>query len=195
MSLWLIMKKDYQNNLLLILLAILLLAACSATTRYQILSGIFDGVPDPNAKLKEISDSTKVDTSFTQKDLLPTKILEPKFIYHPPYQNRMCYGCHNMQMGNALIKPIPDLCYNCHENITEENSVLHGPVAMGDCNVCHSAHLAENKFLLKRKSRDLCLFCHEVEAVNENKNHFATEEYECLDCHDPHSGKDRFLLN
>ena len=75
MSLWLIMKKDYRNNFLLIFLAILLLVACSATTRYQILSGIFDGVPDPNAKLKEISDSTKIDTSFTKKKLRPTKIL------------------------------------------------------------------------------------------------------------------------
>lgn len=75
-----------------------------------------------------------------------------------------------------------------------KNPSLHGPVAMGNCKVCHSPHFAENKFLLIRTGRNLCLHCHESTYVYENKHHFATDEYQCLDCHDPHSGKDRFLL-
>jgi predicted CXXCH cytochrome family protein len=189
------MKRIYIHELIFIILAVCILAACSATTRYQVLSTIFDGVPDPNAKQKQISDSLNVDTLFTNNNIKTGTIKEPEFIYHPPYQNRMCNGCHDMQRGNALIKPIPDLCYRCHENITEKNPALHGPVAMGDCNVCHSPHLAKNKFLLIRKGRDLCFHCHETTYIYENKNHFATEEYDCLDCHDPHGGKDRFLLN
>ena len=188
------MKRIYIYEILFFFLSVIIITACSATTRYQVLSSIFDGVPNPNAKQKEISDSLLVDTLYTRSNLTAA-IKEPEFIYHPPYQNRMCGGCHNKLKGNELIKSIPDLCYNCHENLTGKNPALHGPVAMGDCNVCHSPHLAKNKFLLVRKGRELCLHCHELNQINENKNHFAVEEYECLDCHDPHSGKDRFLLN
>ena len=188
-------KRVYIYEVLFFFLSVIIIAACSATTRYQVLSTIFDGVPDPNAKQKEISDTLKVDTLLTKNNLKTSAVKKSEFIYHPPYQNRMCAACHNMQMCNALIKSIPDLCYKCHENLTGKNPSLHGPVAMGECGVCHSPHLSKNKFLLVRKGRDLCLYCHEATYVFENKNHFATEEYACLDCHDPHSGKDRYLLN
>ena len=189
------MKRVYFLEFIIIILAAIIIAACSATSRYQILSGVFDGVPDPNVKQKTISDSLNKDNQSIQQTSIINKDKEPEFIYHPPYRNRMCSGCHDMQKGNALVKSIPDLCYKCHENITEENPALHGPVAMGDCNACHSPHLANFKFLLQREGRDLCLHCHEETYVYENKNHFATEEHGCLDCHNPHSGKDRFLLN
>ena len=189
------MKRVYFSEFIIVILTVFIIAACSATSRYQLLSGIFDGVPNPNEKQKQITESSNIDTLSTKGNLEAVKNKEPEFIYHPPYRNRMCAGCHDMQKGNALIKPIPSLCYKCHENITEENPAIHGPVAMGDCGACHSPHLAKNKFLLVRKGRDLCLHCHEATYVYENKNHFATEEYDCLNCHNPHSGKDRFLLN
>jgi predicted CXXCH cytochrome family protein len=189
------MKRIYIHEFIFIILACCTFAACSTTTRYQILSSVFDGVPNPNAKQKQITDSLKIDTPFNESNLTTIRDIEPEFIYHPPYQNRMCGGCHDMLKGNELIKPIPDLCYKCHENITEKNPALHGPVAMGECNVCHSPHLAKNKFLLVSEGRDLCLHCHEATYIYENKNHFATEEYDCLDCHDPHGGEDRYLLN
>ena len=189
----LVKKLKYYS--FLISLVVLLVSACSTTSRYQILSTFFDGVPNPNQKQIELSDSVKVDSLNTKDELKANEKKAPEFIYHPPYRNRMCSGCHNILKGNELNKPIPELCYNCHENITEKNPALHGPVAMGDCQVCHSPHLAKNKFLLKRSGRELCFYCHNEAEILENKNHFAAEEYGCLDCHDPHSGKDRFLLN
>lgn len=174
---------------------LVLLFSCSSSTNYQILSTFFDGVPDPNAKPKAIVDSIKVDSLAALKRNKIRLIEEDEFIFHPPYRNRLCKDCHNVNVSNELIKPVPDLCYKCHENFAERNPSLHGPVAMGDCQVCHSAHFTKNKFLLKRTGRDLCLHCHEKTYVFENKHHFATEEYQCLDCHNPHSGKDRFLLN
>ena len=188
------MKRVYIYELILVTISVLIITACSATTKYQVLSTLFDGVPDPNAKQKEIADTVITAAQVPPKKTNLAEVKKPEFIYHPPYQNRMCSACHNMQLGNALIKPIPDLCYKCHENLTGKNPALHGPVAMGECSVCHSPHLSKNKFLLVRKGRELCLHCHEATYVFENKNHFATEEYACLDCHDPHSGKDRFLL-
>ncbi|MCB0732227.1 MAG: hypothetical protein KDC88_14470 [Ignavibacteriae bacterium] len=180
---------------IIILMIVQFISACSATSRYQILSTFFDGVPNPNEKQIQLQDTIKTDTLVSKTNLKIEDKNTPEFNYHPPYRNRMCSGCHNVLKGNALTKPIPQLCYNCHENITKKNPALHGPVAMGDCQVCHSPHLANNKFLLKRIGRELCLYCHEESDILENKNHFAAEEHGCLDCHDPHSGKDRFLLN
>lgn len=173
----------------------MMLFSCSVSTKHQILTTFFDGVPDPNAKPKAIVDSLKLDSLANLKNEKVKIDNEPKYIFHPPYKNRLCKDCHNLENSNQLIKSIPGLCYKCHENFSDKNPSLHGPVAMGDCQVCHSPHFAENKFLLKRTGRDLCLSCHESTYVYENKHHFATEEYQCLDCHNPHSGKDRFLLN
>lgn len=188
------MKRVYIYDLIFIVLTVIIITACGSTTKYQVLSTFFDGVPDPNEKQKELTDTIKTTQMLSNQKPKLSTAKKPEFIYHPPYQNRMCSACHNIQLGNALAKPIPELCYNCHENLTGKNPALHGPVAMGECSVCHSPHLSKNKFLLVRKGRDLCLHCHEATYVFENKNHFATEEYACLDCHDPHSGMDRFLL-
>ena len=175
--------------------AVVILLSCSSSTKHQILSTFFDGVPDPNAKPKAIVDSLKADSLANIKNENYKTVNEVKFVFHPPYKNRLCKDCHNLERSNQLTKPIPDLCYKCHEKFSKKNPSLHGPVAMGDCQVCHSPHFTENNFLLKRAGRDLCLHCHESTYVYENKHHFATEEYQCLDCHDPHSGQDRFLLN
>jgi len=189
------MKKVLKYKIFLYIFGVIIIVSCSSSARYKILSSIFDGVPDPNARQKEISDSLKTDSLLTKKKLVTARNKKPSFIYHPPYQNRLCKACHNISRGNKLLKPVPELCFKCHEDITAKNPVIHGPVAMGDCVVCHSPHLAKYKFLLKRKGNALCHYCHNQEDLSKNKMHFAIEEHDCLDCHNPHSGKDRFLLN
>ncbi len=190
--------NKYIFNTLLLLYAVTVIVSCSASARYKILSTVFDGVPDPNARQKEIIDSLKIDSLLAKNKLILTKKKavnqNDMYFFHPPYQNRMCKECHNVTEGNKLVKEVPALCYTCHEDLTEKNPALHGPVAMGNCIVCHSPHLARFKNLLKRNGNDLCFFCHESEDINNSKSHFATEEYDCLDCHNPHSGKNRFLL-
>ncbi len=186
-------EKKNRKKLIILFLIILLSYSCSSSTNYQILSTFFDGVNDPNEKPKEKTDSLKVKQTVefkTQKN----NVIEKTYIYHPPFKNRLCKDCHNLELSNQLVLAVPNLCYKCHENYSQKNPSLHGPVAMGNCKVCHSPHFAENKFLLIRTGRNLCLHCHESTYVYENKHHFATDEYQCLDCHDPHSGKDRFLL-
>ena len=104
------MKRVYIYELIFITVSVLIITACSSTTKYQVLSTFFDGVPDPNEKQKSITDTVKTAQVVpNQKPKLST-VTKPEFIYHPPYQNRMCGVCHNMQLGNALIKPIPELC-------------------------------------------------------------------------------------
>ncbi|GBD92243.1 doubled CXXCH motif [bacterium BMS3Abin04] len=189
------MKRINKYEIFLFIFSVIILVSCSTTTRYEILSTIFDGVPNPNAKQKEIADSLKADTLFTKNKLLTAKIKKTDFFYHPPYRKRLCNACHNVDKGNKLVKPMPGLCYTCHKNMTGKDPVIHGPVAMGDCLACHNPHLAKNKFLLKRKGRALCLYCHNPAVINKDKIHFASEELDCLDCHNPHSGKNKFLLN
>ena len=86
------MKRVYLNEFIIAVLTVCIIAACSATSRYQILSGVFDGVPDPNAKQKLVSDSLNTDTLSTIHSPTTVAEKEPEFIYHPPYRNRMCAG-------------------------------------------------------------------------------------------------------
>ncbi len=176
-------------------LLLLTVISCSSSTRYQILSTLFDGVPDPNAKQKALTDSLSTDSLNINEVKTPKFVAEQVFVYHPPYQNRSCTNCHNIQKGNELIKSLPELCYECHDSVTEEYKFQHGPAASGNCNECHSPHLSKNEYLLLRKGNELCLYCHNSEDIFKNKAHFAVDEYTCIDCHNPHGGNDRLLLN
>ena len=52
------------------------------------------------------------------------------------------------------------LCFSCHENNKTNRAFVHGPVAAGDCNICHNPHSAPYDNLAEEKGADLCLLCH-----------------------------------
>ena len=165
---------------------LMIIVDCSPRNRHKILSIFFDGVPDIDKKQVVSTDSTVSDSSRTEAALQKIRSHQPEYLFHPPYKDRSCNNCHNLGQSGRLILPQPDLCYECHENFSEELSWLHGPVAGGYCTSCHNPHMAKNPKLLKRTGQLLCYFCHTKSDVLKNPTHEEIEDADCTECHDPH---------
>jgi predicted CXXCH cytochrome family protein len=87
------------------------------------------------------------------------------------------------------------LCFSCHENNKTNKEFLHGPVAAGDCNVCHNPHASDYKYQLEAEGNVLCFLCHEdrrAEFTRKSVHKPVTES--CAVCHDSHSGGWKYLL-
>jgi predicted CXXCH cytochrome family protein len=158
---------------------------CTPVKKYQVLSFFFDGVPDPNKK-------TEVLTPV--HDTVIVAATKPEFYTHKPYEEEKCKSCHAEGYSNALLKPLPELCYTCHEDFNNKYPSVHGPVASGNCLTCHNQHMAKNEKLLIRAGRDLCLFCHNSKQILTSEIHKRIEDKNCTECHNPHGGNNRGML-
>ncbi len=167
--------------------------SCNRQTTYDILSTFFDGVPDPNAKKEVKQDSTKLASNKNELRSLRGK-KESEFVFHPPFQERACTDCHNLEEGNRLLEQPPALCFNCHDDFSENYTYLHGPVVSGNCTGCHNPHMASEKKLLERTGQDLCLYCHEQKDVFKNEAHEGIDDATCIECHNPHGGDDQYFF-
>lgn len=77
----------------------------------------------------------------------------------------------------------------CHADIGQLPQV-HGPVAIGACEVCHQAVAGEeHSFDLAREESELCTFCHSSRPLEVRHKPF--EVGSCESCHAPHGGADR----
>ncbi len=179
---------------LLILLIVIYLSGCSTTQNYKTLSFFFDGVPDPANDSANRVGSMINKTDTVALALRTVSKASPQKGIHPPYQDKQCKSCHDQSTMGKLIKPQPDLCYQCHVNFDTKYKVLHGPVAGGQCTMCHSPHLSVNPDLLARTGQALCLYCHESGTVMETEAHKGIKEANCTECHNPHGGENRSFL-
>lgn len=81
----------------------------------------------------------------------------------------------------------------CHVAI-KSYDVVHGPVAIDACGVCHEVvDEQEHQFAIIRDRQALCTYCHEFDVEAMPIVHTPTKEGECLGCHNPHGGHDRTL--
>lgn len=99
-----------------------------------------------------------------------------------------CHGPHSTDYPKQLVKPVPDLCFVCHNReikdtkgvplpspkdiYTGQGMTLHKPFAQGKCVDCHSPHPVNEHRLLKghypegfytsysEDSYALCFQCH-----------------------------------
>lgn len=79
----------------------------------------------------------------------------------------------------------------CHSGMGKDKFV-HGPVAVGQCNVCH-VEQGNHKFAPIKKASDLCYKCHE--RVDTKKGvHTPVREGNCTKCHNPHQSPYRLML-
>jgi predicted CXXCH cytochrome family protein len=132
---------------------------------------------------------------------------------HPPAQAGLCTTCHNPHQSDharLLRKPVPELCFTCHEPAKFKGKVVHGPVAEGNCVGCHAPHSAKNKPLLDKTSPELCFGCHAAQLKDAQgrmlpaiKSLFDDKEAtlhppfaagECSFCHQPHTSEQVRLL-
>ena len=189
------MRAFRLKRLIYTAVALMSLVACSPASRYKILSVFFDGVPNPDKETTVVQDSLQLantNISNARRNL----ITKPTYVFHPPYRDKDCDDCHERSGSNRLLEPQPELCYDCHDDFSEEFTYQHGPVASGNCTACHNPHLAKNEKLLKRTGQLICLYCHESKQVFANEEHEDLDETdECTDCHSPHGGEDKFFLD
>lgn len=185
-------KKIYA--LLMSVFIVVYLSGCSSTSHYKLLSFFFDGVPDPAIELAQhTSDSIrKADTSLIAQNLI--KDSGPTSYVHTPYQDKQCNSCHDRSSMGKLIKSMPELCYDCHEDFSKKYKVLHGPVGGGQCTMCHNTHTSPNESLLVRTGQDLCLHCHDSKQLITTETHKQMNDAGCTTCHNPHGGNDLSFL-
>ena len=174
------------------MMTFLLLASCDETERHKALTFFFDGVPPlrtetPGAQPAGLKDNRGAD-----------KAPAGGWHIHEPVKN--CTLCHGelRRAGSSrkvqLIAEVPQLCYTCHKEYSALEAWVHGPVATGNCLLCHEPHKAQNEFLLRKPVPGLCYQCHEEQAIRMIKNHAEGSYTRCIDCHEGHASTTRGLL-
>lgn len=117
---------------------------------------------------------------------------------HEPIKN--CVSCHGERWEQAstdqpnLVAPVPKLCYGCHKEFISLEGWVHGPVATGNCLLCHVSHEANNKSLLSKPIPELCYQCHGAGMLQSVANHSDKSYDKCNDCHEGHTSPGRMLL-
>ncbi len=159
--------------------------------KYHFLSTFLDGVPLPQSMQPVVlvtidSVPPTLDTT-TIKNLVTQKPLANALFLHEPYAEKRCFECHEMDTGKKFGSDIGSLCYTCHQDFSNLDGFVHGPVAVGLCQGCHNPHSSKYEFLLARTGDDLCTFCHDVMSSNSLELHQIDSEKTCLECHDPHN--------
>ncbi len=166
------------------------LVRCTPAKKSHVLSLLFDGAIDSTQKTANVS---LVDTNAVAT-ISSSKVFKPEFYVHKPYAEDKCKSCHAEGFSNALIKPVPELCYTCHQDFSTKYKTLHGPLNSGNCTACHDQHMAKNEKLLIRTGQEICLYCHESKQIFKAKQHELIGNKNCTECHNPHGGDDRFIL-
>ncbi len=110
----------------------------------------------------------------TADELVPMKVIQPATRPAAPLPaNATCItaACH------AALRQAPH---------------IHGPIANGNCFVCHAPDAGNHTYPLKLAGSQTCTFCHSVSGTMKHQ-HKALEKG-CITCHQPHTSQVKFLL-
>jgi predicted CXXCH cytochrome family protein len=109
-----------------------------------------------------------------------------------------CIGCHAAHASptEGSTGRVPELCYECHESLAPAalKGWVHGPVAVGQCQLCHEPHKTGNQHLLRERIPALCYGCHEEESVKSIGDHWRESYVDCSNCHEGHVSPEQHLL-
>ncbi|MCH7917276.1 MAG: hypothetical protein IIC50_04745 [Planctomycetes bacterium] len=170
-------------------------SSCGESARRSLLTFFFEGVP---ARPEETAESPARPDS-RDDDLFALKAsAELTWYVHEPV--RQCERCHGDQIERqfsrevGLVADVPQLCYECHQEIAVHRHWVHEPVAEGDCLWCHEPHRSLHEHLLLEPAPGLCYQCHDSRAIEEIDYHDLPGYRRCTDCHTGHSSDIKFLL-
>ena len=180
-------------GLMLLVLLGIFVVSCDEVKRHNALTFFFEGVPPlgQDQLAEELVDSGSSQLSQ----------MRPKQLWYVHQPRRDCTLCHDKSRQRVfssqtyLIKPIPELCYECHGDYTTSASYVHGPVAVGQCLLCHNPHRSRIEHLLKEPQPRICYLCHNIDAVKSIPAHLVKQEFACTDCHNAHTSSVKYLLN
>lgn len=150
---------------------------------YSILSGgVHPKIPDPKKSNCKVCHSNVLG----EKNHLPVE--------------EGCFSCHNFEFREEklfvnLNSPVPELCYQCHDNYkkVKEYKSLH--MVFEECSNCHLSHSSKNDWLLLEKLPELCFQCHDVKELKEKKHkNQPVNGTNCISCHNPHFSNNKKLL-
>ncbi len=111
-----------------------------------------------------------------------------------------CAECHGESVeprssGDVpLVTPVPRLCFGCHEQYVALDGWVHGPVATGDCLLCHTPHQITDQTSLTAAIPDLCYRCHTTSTLQLVAGHSDRSYAQCGNCHTSHASLSRKLL-
>jgi len=186
------MPSAPTSNRALLFFFLLVLVLCSGC-QDKWLRIFLDGVPEPEIQEEAASEQT-VQPQAEQpaaQEAKPAIIMASR---HPDYVARRCDRCHDIKSVNYLTSEKREICFSCHQREKFEGTFIHGPVAVGDCLVCHHPHESINGKLLQLAGNDLCFKCHRSEKLSQVEEHSRMEDTGCLVCHLPHVSDNRFFL-
>jgi predicted CXXCH cytochrome family protein len=122
-------------------------------------------------------------------------IMQIRRIKHQALRScRQCHAKRSSYRAKKFRKPIPELCYDCHDDYRILNKPLHGPVAVGACLFCHRPHVSSYIHLQRVSQPSLCTRCHEMKDDTISKIHQGASDQLCTQCHDPHAGSNPMFL-
>ncbi len=196
------MAKRQNSNFVytISVLILLLFIGCSVERQHKLLVTFFDGVDKEVVAGPGISRDSLARDAMVKRDNLMQKVRPDKFT-HKPYLERKCDNCHKQDDRGAvknlpeLLKPMPDLCFKCHNDFRQAYKYVHGPVASGGCLKCHNQHYSSYPKLLTREGQQICTTCHNGSDLFRNRFHRNIEDANCTTCHNPHGSNRRYMLN
>ncbi len=174
--------------------------SCDPVRDHEALTFFFDGVPPLEGETVTSKDVPVLDanTPDSQAEQAQAKDKEIWYTHNP---EKGCEQCHKKIQGSQwavpeFVEPVPELCYSgCHDDYTKSSAAyVHGPVASGECLLCHDAHQSRNKHLLKEPESKLCFQCHGSEVMELLKDHSVESPIGCTECHDAHASSVKGLL-
>ena len=173
--------------------ALLAVTSCDDTDRHKIMTTFFDGVPPPASETPAGAGSDPNGSDA------PRSLRAGGWYVHEPLQD--CTDCHGRRQHRQtfsrkvlLVAEVPQLCYQCHEEYATLEGWIHGPVATGDCLLCHEPHKTKTPALLVKPVPELCYQCHQPDAVGLIEGHGKESYAQCADCHEGHAGPTKSLL-
>ena len=163
----------------------------SEARSYRILSFFFDGVPSPGTSRV---DDVQPTVNIRQGQRKPRKAPAEPVYKVVAHKQLKCTMCHLLSQGMALRQERDKLCVTCHDQSFHDRGFVHGPVVIGQCGACHSAHRSKHPAATLKPLNALCLECHTQPDLMEGAHHRDAQSQICTVCHDPHGADNRFFL-
>jgi predicted CXXCH cytochrome family protein len=141
-----------------------------------------------------------------------TWVTEDRHI-HGPASTWDCMYCHDVtgNVSENMLRPYDSpssMCYECHDTFRDHilsDSIVHGPVGLGECTLCHSPHGSNNLGQVWMPVVQLCTTCHGDKyykdhpvvghpIMGDENPSDPGQNLSCVSCHNPHSGNNENLF-